>query len=116
MRNVVKKCYIAIVAAFERIYEDSHKPEAIGINKILMKPTILFAFYLLDFVLPQVSKLSKYLETKKLDLSVISSLVDAMLHTLDDVLLPAANWVLELQDIQDQMKNSPTFLIVMKTS
>jgi len=42
-----------------------------------------------------------------MDLSVISSLVDAMLHTsLDDVLLPAANWVLELQDIQDQMKSS----------
>ena len=81
----MKKCYIAIVAALEQIYEDSHEPEAIGINKILMKPTTLFAIYLLDFVLPHV-------------------------------LLPAANWVLELQDIQDQMKNSPTFLIVMKTS
>jgi len=40
-----------------------------------MKPTTLFAIYLLDFVLPHV-------------------------------LLPAANWVLELQDIQDQMKSS----------
>jgi len=29
-----------------------------------------------------------------------------MLHTLDDMLLPAANWILELQDIQDQMKSS----------
>lgn len=71
-----------------------------------MKPTTLFAIYLLDFVLPQVSKLSKCLQTEKLDLSVISSLVDAILHTLDDVLLPAANWVLELQDVNDEMKNS----------
>ena len=66
----------------------------------------MFAIYPLDFVLLQVSKLSKCLQTEKLDLSVISSLVDAMLHTLDDVLLPAEYWVLELKDIQDQMKSS----------
>jgi len=48
-----------IVAALEKIYEDSHELEAIGINKILMKPTTLFAIYLLDFVLLLVSKLSK---------------------------------------------------------
>ena len=64
----VKKCYIAIVAALEQIYEDSHEPEAIGIN-IIMKPTTLFAIYLLDFVLPQVFKLSKCLQTEKLGLS-----------------------------------------------
>lgn len=29
----VKKCYIAIVAALEEIYEDSHEPEAYGISK-----------------------------------------------------------------------------------
>jgi hypothetical protein len=29
-------------------------------------------------------------------LTAISSLVDSILHTLDDALLPAANWVLEL--------------------
>jgi len=29
-----------------------------------------------------------------------------MLHTLNDALLPAANWILELQDIKDQMKSS----------
>ena len=49
-------------------YEDSHEPEAIGIN-IIMKPTTLFAIYLLDFVLPQVFKLSKWLQTEKLGLS-----------------------------------------------
>jgi len=101
-----KNCYIAIVAAFEQIYEDSHEPEAIGINKILMKPATLPAIYLLDFVL---SKLSKCLQTEKLDLSVISSFADAMQHTLDNVLLPAANWVLKLQDIQDQRKSSLNF-------
>jgi len=62
----VKKCYIAIVAAFEQIYEDYHEPEAIGINKFLMKLATLFAIHLLDFVLPQVSKLSKCLQTEKL--------------------------------------------------
>jgi len=34
---------------------------------------------------------------------IISSLVDVTLHTLDDMLRPAANWVLKLQD---QMKSS----------
>ena len=86
---IVKKCYIAIVAVLVHIYENFHETEAFGINKILMKSTTLFAIYLLDILLPQVSKLSKCLQTEKLDLSVISSLVDATLHTLDDVLLPA---------------------------
>jgi len=71
-----------------------------------MKPNIFVAHLPLDFVLLQVSKLRKCLQTEKLDLYVISSLFDATLHTLDDVLLPAANWVLELQHIQDQMKSS----------
>ena len=38
------------------------------------------------------------LQTEHLDLSVISSLVNATLHTLDDTVLPSANWVLELLD------------------
>ena len=61
----VKKCYIAIVAALEQIYEDSHEPKTIGISKLLMKPTTtLFVIYLLDFVLPLVSKLGKCLQTE----------------------------------------------------
>ena len=48
--------------------------------------------------LPQVAKLSKTLQTENLDLSIISSLIDATLHTLDDAVLPAANWVMELLD------------------
>lgn len=61
--------------------------------------------YLLDYTLPQVAKLSRTLQTEDLDLSVVSSLVEATLHTLDDALLPAANWVLEiLQDSEDLEK------------
>lgn len=98
-----EKCYEAIICTLEKIYEESHEPEAFGISKILTKQSTLFAIYLLDFVLPQVSKLSKCLQAEKLDLSVISSVVDATLYTLDDVFLPAANWVLELQDVKDEM-------------
>ena len=102
----VKKCYEAIICTLEKIYEESHEPEAFGISKILSKQSTLFAIYLLDFALPQVSKLSKCLQAEKLDLSVISSIVDATLHTLDDALLPAANWVLELQDVKNEMEIS----------
>ena len=88
------------------IYEVSHEPEAFGISKISTKQSTLFAIYLLDFVLPQVSKLSKSLQTEKLDLSVISGIVDATLHTLEDAVLPAANWVLQLQDIKDEIETT----------
>ena len=60
--------------------------------------------YLLDFVLPQVAKLSKCLQTEKLDLTAISGLVDSTRLTLDDALLPAANWVLGLLDACDELQ------------
>ena len=60
--------------------------------------------YLLDYILPQVAKLSRALETKHLDLSLISSLVDATLNSLDDAILPSANWVLQLQDAREELK------------
>ena len=101
--STVKKCYGVIVSALESIYLESHEPEALGISKILSKPSTLFAIYLLDYILPQVSKLSKTLQKENLDLSIISSLVDATLHTLEDVLLPAANWVLDLLDVKEEM-------------
>ena len=53
--------------------------------------------------LPEVSKLSKSLQTENLDLSIIPSLVDATLHTLEDVLQPAAKWVLDLQEVKEEM-------------
>ena len=36
--------------------------------------------YLLDYILPQVAKLSRALQTKHLNLSFFSGLVDAILH------------------------------------
>ena len=41
-----------------------------------------------------------------LDLTIISSLVEATLHTLDDVIQPAANWILELQEVVDEMEST----------
>ena len=60
--------------------------------------------YLLDYILPQVAKLSHALQTNHLDLSLISSLVDATLNSLDDAILPSANWVLEVQDAREDLK------------
>ena len=87
----------------ETIYQKAHEPEVLGISKILSKPSTLFAIYLLDYILSEVSKLSKSLQTEKLDLSLISSLVDATLHNLKDVLQPAAKWVLDLQEVKEEM-------------
>ena len=104
--STVKKCYGAIVSALETIYQESHEPEALGISKILSKPSTLFAIYLLDYILPEVSKLSKSLQTEKLDLSIISSLVDATLHTLEDLLQPAAKWVLDKEEMDITVCNN----------
>ena len=102
--KVVKANYAAIVVTLENIYEQTHEPEALGISKIFSRESTLSAMYLLDFALPQVAKLSKCLQTEKLDLTAISSLVDATLCTLNDALLPAANWVLELLDAKEEIE------------
>ena len=81
--SVVRNCFGATITTLESVYEESHEPEAYGISKIISKT---FAIYLLDYVLPQIAKLSKCLQTEKLDLSIISSLVDAALPTQYDVL------------------------------
>ena len=91
------------MSALETIYQESHEPETLGISKVLSKPSTLFAIYLLDYILPEVSKLSESLQREKLDLSIISSLVDDTLHTLEDVLQPAAKWVLDLQEVKEEM-------------
>ena len=54
--------------------------------------------YMLDYIFPQVGKLSRMLQTEHLDLYFISSLFNSTLHALDDAVLPAAIWVLELLD------------------
>ncbi len=55
-------------------------------------------------MLPQVAKLSRCLQAEKLDLTAISGLVDSTLQTLHESLLPAAHWVLELLDAQDELQ------------
>ena len=51
-----------------------------------------------------MAKLSKIMQAENLDLTAITDLVDATLHVLDDAMLPAANWVLELLDEQEALK------------
>ena len=94
----VKASYCAIVSALDNIHSQTHEPEALGLSKALSKKASVSAIILLDYTLPPVAQLSKTLQSEHLDLSVISSLVTATLHTLDDALSPAANWVLELKD------------------
>ena len=104
--KAVKENYAAIVITLRNIYEQSHEPEALGISKALSKESTLSAIFLLDFVLPLVIKLSKCLQTEKLDLSIISSLVHATLHTIAEALLPAANWVLKLMDAREEIERA----------
>ena len=102
--KAVKASYSSIVLALENIYETSHEPEALGLSKTLSNHSSISAMYLLDYTLPQVAKLSCALQTKHLDLSLISSLVDATLNSLDDAILPSANCVLQLQDAREELK------------
>ena len=99
--KAVKASYSSIVLALENIYETS---EVLGLNKALSSHFTLAAMYLLEYILPQVAKLSRALQTKHLGLSLISSLVDATLNSLDDARLPSANWVLQLQDAREELK------------
>ena len=94
--RAVKASYSAIITALDHIYSESHEPEALGIKKALYKKSTIAAIYLLDYVLPQVTKLSRALQTENLDISMISRLLDATLHSIDDAVLSSSNWVLEL--------------------
>ena len=89
----MKESSVDIVTDLESFYEQTHVPEALGLSKALSRKSTVIAMYLLVFILPQVAKLSKCLQTEKLDLTAISGLVDSTLLTLDDALLPAADWV-----------------------
>ena len=80
-----------MVVALDSNYQNFREPEALRLYKALSKFNIIAAIYLLDYTVPQVAKLSKTLQIKQLDLSRISSLVDAVLISLDDVITPAAN-------------------------
>ena len=59
--------------------------------------------------------MSRTLQTEHLDLSVISSLVDAALHTLDDTILPSANWVLELLDKREHLEEAAAIKVTLVT-
>ena len=88
--RVVKASYSAIITTLDHIYSESHEPEALGIKKALCKKSTIAAIYLLDYVLPQVTNLSRALQTEKLDLSMTSSLLDATLHSIDDAVLSSS--------------------------
>ena len=63
MSVAVKASYSSIVLALESIYEASHEPESLGLSKAFSSHSILAAMYLLDYILAQVAKLSRALET-----------------------------------------------------
>ena len=103
--KAVKANYSSIVLALQNIYETSHEPEALGLSKAISSPPQKQQS-LLDYILPQVAKLSRDLQTKHQDLSLISSQVDATHNSFDDAILPSANWVLQLQDVREEFKSS----------
>ena len=68
--KAVKASYSSIVHALENIYETLHEPEALGLSKALFSHSTIAAMYRLDYIVPQVAKLSRALQTKHLDLSL----------------------------------------------
>ena len=94
------------MAALGNIYEEIHEPEALGLSKALCNKSTIMTIYLLDYILPQVAKLSRTLQMEALDLTAVSGLVDSTLHFLDDSFLPAANWVLELLDHKETLEST----------
>ena len=104
--KAVKVSYTALVVTLDSNHQNFHAPEALGLYKALSKFTTIAAIYLLDYTLPLVAKLIKSLQTKQLDLSMISSLIDAVLHTLDDAITSAVFWVLELLDSKDDLQQA----------
>lgn len=95
--------YSSIVLAIDGIYNESHKPEALGLSKVPSKHSTLIALFLLDEVLPQTAKLSKALQAVQLDLSAISSLVNSTLYTINAAIEPSANWILKLVDAREEL-------------
>ena len=104
--KTVKVSYTALIVTLDSNYQNFLAPEALGLYKALSKFTTIATIYLLDYTLPLVAKLSKSLQTKQFDLSMIFSLVDAVLHSLDDAITPAAYWVLELLDSKDDLQQA----------
>ena len=67
--RAVKASYSVIITALDHIYSESHESEVLGIKKTIFKKSTIAAIYLLDYVLKQVAKLSRALQTENLDRS-----------------------------------------------
>ena len=104
--RAVKASYSAINTALDHIYSKSHEPEALRIKIALCKKSTIAAIYLLDYVFLQVAKLSRVLQTENLGLSMISSLLDETLHSIDDAVLSSSNWILVLLEAVQDFGNS----------
>ena len=48
--------------------------------------------------------MSRSLQAEKIDFTALGHFVDTTLSRLDDAVLPAANWVLELLDVKDDLQ------------
>ena len=69
--KAIKASYSSIVLALGNIYETSHEPEALGLSKALSSHSTIAACYCgVDYILPQVAKLSRALQTKDQDLTL----------------------------------------------
>ena len=65
--KAVKASYGAVVTALNDIHENTHEPEALGLGKVLTKQNTVAAMYMLyNYILPQVAKLSRPLQTEQL--------------------------------------------------
>ena len=104
--KAVKANYNALMLTLSNNYQNFHEPEALGLHKILSQFSTIASIYLLDYVLLITAKLSKTLQSKQLDLSMISALVDASITSIDDAITPAANWILELLDNKDDIQQT----------
>ena len=59
--KAVKASYRAIVTALSDIHENTHEPETLSLCKALTKRHTVTDMYILDYILPQVAKLSRTL-------------------------------------------------------
>ena len=61
--KAVKASYGVIVTALNDIHQNTHEPEALdlSIHVALSKQSTVAAIFMLDYVLPQVAKLSRTL-------------------------------------------------------
>ena len=97
--KLVRASYTALVVTLDSNYKNIHTPEALGLYKALSKLTTTAAIYPLDYTTIRGQPRKSY-QIKQLDLSVISSLINAVLH-VDDANTPGAFCVLELLDCKD---------------